>query len=309
MIMICMIWNNKKNVFVGWYYNHFRLHRMEVWTSKASSRLEGTSPLHIRNTLLGVWRKRRKIKHGISLTTKFEGIPPSEGRAQSEVAIFTMGKDIIFCKICQGSDVEFKSVHYSQSYKFNSVFVFKTQWTIILTGDVMHWLQLQRAGGVVDRMPFAMSTFRLLPWCLMERFQSLAVSRPLTYWNSFGVSHAFSNNTHVPLLPSCSRLVYNTAWFCPQVTSRRRSSSLSVVKASTPSLSVAMSPLISSTASGLCICTEQLSSLVFFIVVLAVYTSLCCWETIIVLINCLQRIDDQTANDYLRLFVIAWSCR
>jgi len=33
----------------------------------------------------------------------------------------------------------------------------------VLTGDVTHWLQAQRAGGAVDRIPLAMSTLRDLP--------------------------------------------------------------------------------------------------------------------------------------------------
>jgi len=34
-----------------------------------------------------------------------------------------------------------------------------------------------------------MSDLRLVPWCLIERFQSLAVPRPLACWNWFGVIH------------------------------------------------------------------------------------------------------------------------
>ena len=44
-------------------------------------------------------------------------------------------------------------------------------------------------GGCVVRIPFVSSSFMLLPWCRIDRFQSLAVSRPEMYWNSFGVIH------------------------------------------------------------------------------------------------------------------------
>ncbi len=39
------------------------------------------------------------------------------------------------------------------------------------------------------------------PQCRMDRFQSLAVSRPEMYWNSFGVSHESWNQMQGPLLP------------------------------------------------------------------------------------------------------------
>ena len=52
----------------------------------------------------------------------------------------------------------------------------------------------------------------------MERFQSLAVSRPLAVWNSFGVIHASSNRTHAPLLPWQSLSKCNTALFGPHST-------------------------------------------------------------------------------------------
>ena len=39
------------------------------------------------------------------------------------------------------------------------------------------------------RRPLLISIFRDLPRCLILLFQSLAVSRPLMYWNSFGVYH------------------------------------------------------------------------------------------------------------------------
>ena len=72
--------------------------------------------------------------------------------------------------------------------------------------------------GSMNRKPLPMSNFRLLSWCLMERFQSLASSRPLAAWNSFGVIHASSNNTQAPLLPWQSLSKYNTALFIPHAT-------------------------------------------------------------------------------------------
>ena len=75
-----------------------------------------------------------------------------------------------------------------------------------------------RTAGSTNRKPLMMSNLRLLSWCLMERFQSLASSRPLAVWNSFGVIHASSNNTQAPLLPWQSLSKCNTALFGPHTT-------------------------------------------------------------------------------------------
>ena len=72
--------------------------------------------------------------------------------------------------------------------------------------------------GSMNRKPLPISNFRLLSWCLMERFQSLASSRPLAAWNSFGVIQASSNNTQAPLLPWQSLSRCNTALFRPHST-------------------------------------------------------------------------------------------
>jgi len=58
-----------------------------------------------------------------------------------------------------------------------------------------------------------------LPLCLILRFQSLAVSLPLTNWNSFGVSHSARYLMEGPLLPWHSLLMYSSALFSPHSTS------------------------------------------------------------------------------------------
>lgn len=58
-----------------------------------------------------------------------------------------------------------------------------------------------------------------LPLCRILRFQSLAVSLPLTNWNSFGVSHSPRYLIEGPLLPWHSLLMYSKALFSPHSTS------------------------------------------------------------------------------------------
>ena len=59
----------------------------------------------------------------------------------------------------------------------------------LTTGEDILQPSQSQMGGCVVRIPFVSSSFMLFPWCRIDRFQSLAVSRPDMYWNSFGVIH------------------------------------------------------------------------------------------------------------------------
>ena len=61
----------------------------------------------------------------------------------------------------------------------------------------------------------------------MDLFQSFAVSRPLTNWNSLGVSQASSKKTQAPLEPICSLPRWMRALLGPHSTSRITSESFS----------------------------------------------------------------------------------
>lgn len=73
---------------------------------------------------------------------------------------------------------------------------------------------------VIVKMSLAISSLMLLPLWRMDLFQSLAVSRPLTNWNSFGVSHVPWKDMHGPLLPWQSLDKNKVALFGPHSTSR-----------------------------------------------------------------------------------------
>ena len=55
-------------------------------------------------------------------------------------------------------------------------------------GTPEHPVQRQ-CGGSTVRTWLDIRDLRLVPWCLIDRFQSLAVPRPLACWNWFGVIH------------------------------------------------------------------------------------------------------------------------
>lgn len=63
----------------------------------------------------------------------------------------------------------------------------------------------------------------LLPWCLIDRFQSFAISRPLTAWNWFGVNQVPWYKMQAPLEPRYKRDRYRSPLFEPHSTSNTTS--------------------------------------------------------------------------------------
>lgn len=84
--------------------------------------------------------------------------------------------------------------------------------------SVWHWYV-----GLCARISFAISSFTLLPRCVMERFQSFELSRLLTAWNWFGVNQVFWNKMQAPLEPWSIRDGYSSPSFEPHSTSRTTS--------------------------------------------------------------------------------------
>ena len=89
---------------------------------------------------------------------------------------------------------------------------------------ILHPSQSQ-IGGWVVKIPLVSKSFILLPQCLIERFQSLAVSLPETYWNSLGVIHASWNQIQGPFEPWHNLERYIRALFVPHSISKITSSS------------------------------------------------------------------------------------
>ena len=93
------------------------------------------------------------------------------------------------------------------------------------TGELIRHPSQSQMGGCVVKIPLVRSNFILLPQCLIDLFQSLAVSRPDIYWNSFGVIQASWNQIQGPLEPWQSLDKYISALFVPHSISNTTSSS------------------------------------------------------------------------------------
>ena len=110
--------------------------------------------------------------------------------------------------------------NYTKDYEW-----FEKSDETLTTGELIrHPVQLQLDWCTV-RIPLASNNFKLFPWCRILRFQSFADSRPLIYWNSFGVNHISSCRMHGPLLPWQKRDRYNSPRFSPHSTSSSTSPS------------------------------------------------------------------------------------
>jgi len=63
----------------------------------------------------------------------------------------------------------------------------------------------RQSGGSTDSTRLEMRDLRLVPWCLIDLFQSLAVPRPLACWNWFGVIHDPVRHTDQCVVAACWR--------------------------------------------------------------------------------------------------------
>ena len=93
-------------------------------------------------------------------------------------------------------------------------------------GELIRQPSQSQMGGCVVKIPLVSNNFMLFPQCRIDLFQSLAVSRPETYWNSLGVIQASWNQMQGPLDPWHKRDKYIKAVLLPHSISKTTSSSL-----------------------------------------------------------------------------------